>query len=105
MTQGTLLPNPSEVKLVCLRPKNGTIQMELQACQTFSYCPMCGTSSRRVHSRYSRRLGDLPWERLPVRILLSTRKFFCMGDGCRRRIFTEPLPGVASRYARRTVRA
>jgi transposase len=105
MIQGTLLPNPSEVRLVCLRPKDGAIQMELQVCRTFSACPLCGTSSRRVHSRYSRRLGDLPWERLPVRILLSTRKFFCTGHGCRRRIFTEPLPGIASRYGRRTLRA
>ncbi len=105
MTQGTLLPNPYEVKLICLRPKDGAIQMELQACRAFSACPLCGTPSGRVHSRYSRRLGDLPWERLPVRILLSTRKFFCTGDGCRRRIFTEPLPGVALRYARRTLRA
>ncbi len=105
MTQGTLLPNLSEVKLICLRPKDGAIQMELQACRAFSACPLCGTPSRRVHSRYSRRLGDLPWERLPVRILLSTRKFFCEDGGCRRRIFTEPFPGVASRYARRTLRA
>jgi len=105
MTQGTLLPNLSEVELICLRPKDGAIQMELQACRAFSACPLCGTPSGRVHSRYTRRLGDLPWERLPVRILLSTRKFFCTGDGCRRRIFTEPLPGVASRYARRTLRA
>lgn len=29
MAQGTLLPNLSEVKLVCLRPKDGAIQMEL----------------------------------------------------------------------------
>jgi transposase len=105
MIQGTLLPNLFEVKLVCLRPKDGAIQMELQACRTFASCRVCGTSSHRVHSRYSRRLGDLPWERLPVRILLSTRKFFCIGAGCRRRIFTEPLPGVAPRYARRTLRA
>jgi len=105
MTQGTLLPNLSEVKLICLRPKDGAIQMDLQVCRTSSSCPVCGTSSDRVHSRYSRHLGDLPWERLPVRILLSTRKFFCTGRGCRRRIFTEPLPGVATRYARRTLRA
>ena len=104
MIQGTLLPNPSEVKLVCLRPKDGAIQMELQACRTFACCPVCGTWSDRVHSRYSRQLGDLPWERLPVRILLSSRKFFCKGAGCRRRIFTEPLPGVAPRYARQTLR-
>jgi transposase len=49
-------------------------------------------------------LGDLPWEKLPVLILLQTRKFFCDRDDCRRRIFTEQLPGTAARYSRRTFR-
>jgi transposase len=98
MTQGTLLPNRSEAKLACLYSKDGTIQMELQTCRAFSSCPSCGTTSYRVHSRYVRQLGDLPWERLPVRVVLSTRKFLCTGDECQRRIFTEPIPGVASRY-------
>src|ERR1700681_1671166 len=105
MAQGTLLPNLSEVRLACLRPKDGAIQMELQACRTSSSCPACGSLSRRVHSRYLRRLGDLPWEGLPVRILLYTRKFFCVDGGCRRRIFTEPFPGTVRRCARRTRRA
>ena len=79
--------------------------MEVQGCRAFVVCPVCGTASARVHSRYTRRLGDLPWEGLPVRILLSTRRFFCVGEGCRRHIFTEPFPGTARRYARRTLRA
>jgi len=105
MAQGTLLPNLSEVKLVCLRPKDGAIQMELLACRLFSACPLCGKVSHRVHSRYSRKLGDLPWEGLPVRIVLRTRRFFCTVETCPRRVFAESLPGTASRYARRTHRA
>jgi transposase len=94
MAQGTLLPNHVEVKLLCLRPKDGAIQMEVQGCRARVTCPVCGTPSGRVHSRYARRLGDLPWEGLPVRILLSTRRFFCVGEGCRRHIFTEPFPAL-----------
>jgi transposase len=105
MTQGTLIPNVSEVALVCIRPKDGAIQMVLRACRPSSACPFCGTVSTRVHSRYLRKLGDLPWEKLPVLILLQTRKFFCDGKGCRRSVFTEPLPGTVQRYARRTCRA
>jgi hypothetical protein len=41
--------------------------------------PECQTISSRVHSRYARELGDLPWEGIPVRIYLQTRKFFCGG--------------------------
>jgi hypothetical protein len=33
MAQGTLLPNHAEVKLLCLRPKDGAIQMEVQGCR------------------------------------------------------------------------
>jgi transposase len=104
MTQGTLIPNISEVALVCLRPKDGAIQMVLRACRSSSACPICGSISRRIHSRYLRKLGDLPWEKLTVLILLETRKFFCVEQSCRRTIFTERLPGTVARYARRTLR-
>ena len=104
MTQGTLIPNISEVALVCLRPKDGAIQMVLRACRPSSACPVCGTSSRRIHSRYLRKVADLPWEKLPVLILLETRKFFCFEQSCRRTIFTEQLPCTVARYARRTLR-
>jgi hypothetical protein len=40
-----------------------------------------------------------------VAILLQARKFFCVGDRCRRKIFTEPLPGTVARYARRSCRS
>jgi transposase len=104
MTQGTLLPNPTEVKLISLRPKAGVIEMQLRACRSDAVCPSCSRSSQRVHSRYVRVLGDLPWEGLPVRIILEARRFFCREPGCARRIFAEPLSGTVGRYARRSVR-
>jgi transposase len=104
MTQGTLIPNVSEVKLICLRPKDGAIQMLLRCCRSSSACPACGTCSSRVHSCYQRRLKDLPWERLPVMVILETRKFFCTEAACPRTIFTEQLPGTVARYSRRTCR-
>jgi transposase len=95
----------AEVTLVCLRPKDGAIQMQLRTCRAFSTCPACGAASRRVHSRYRRKLDDLPREGLPVVILLETRRFFCVEEGCGRRIFTEQLPGTVARYARRSCRS
>ena len=105
MVRGTLLPSTSEVELVCLRPRVGLNEVELRAAKAASCCPVCGTGSRRVHSRYVRKLGDLPWEGIPVSILLQTRRFFCVVETCRRRIFTEPLPGTVLRYSRRTLRS
>ncbi len=105
MGRGTLLPDTSEVELVLLRPRDGTIEMRLRACRASAVCPACQSISRRVHSRYVRELGDLPWEGIPVRISLQARKFFCGECNCRRRIFTERLPNTVLRYARRTRRS
>jgi hypothetical protein len=79
--------------------------MHLRACRVSIVCPACQTISSRVHSRYARELGDLPWEGVLVRIYLQTRKFFCGGRDCRRGIFTERLPNTVLRYARRTRRS
>jgi transposase len=67
-------------------------------------CPLCGHSSARPHSRYVRRLADLPSHDRPVRLRLEVRRFFCANAACRRRIFAERLPAVAAAHARTTVR-
>lgn len=105
MRTGTLVPAVAEVELVSLGRVLGTIEMRLKTCRVCAVCPACGTSSRRVHSRYVRRLADLPWNGLPVVIRLCTRRFFCVEPSCRRKVFTEPLPGTAARYGRRSCRS
>jgi hypothetical protein len=68
-------------------------------------CPDCGRSSKRVHSRYERRLLDLPSQGRAVRMQVTVRRFRCADPNCRRRIFAEPLgDAVAGRSGRRTTR-
>ena len=68
-------------------------------------CPGCGAQSGRVHSRYQRRLADLPMSGRPVRLLLLARRFRCGSVCCGRRIFTERFnPDVLAPWARRTTR-
>jgi transposase len=105
MRRGELLPSSTEVRLVCLRQVAGAVQVELRTCQPSSVYPSCGTASSRVHSRYTRKLMDLPWQGLPVSILLHTRKFFCLHERCPRKIFTEQVPGTVARYGRRSCRS
>ena len=69
-----------------------------------SSCPSCGWQSDKAHSRYRRRLADLPWEGIAVKLILSVRKFFCLNPDCRGRIFCERLPGLAAPYAHKTLR-
>src|SRR5258707_13185538 len=104
MTQTTLNPSRSDADLVCYRHKHGEIEIELRAHQPSSPCPSCGQYSSRVHSRYRRKIADLPWAGLPAYILLRTRRFFCVDERCSRRIFTERLPGIVERHARRSSR-
>jgi zinc-finger of transposase IS204/IS1001/IS1096/IS1165 len=58
-----------------------------------SACPRCGTSSERIHSRYLRRIPDLPMAGRPVRLVLVARRFHCGAVLCSRRIFTERFDG------------
>ena len=67
-------------------------------------CPECGSDARRVHSRYTRRLADLPCFGTPVRLELTVRRFRCLRPECPRRIFAERLPGLAAKHARTTDR-
>ena len=69
-----------------------------------SACPLCGAVSRRVHSRYTRTLADLPWQGRAVTVQVRARRFRCATAGCLRQVFAERLPGVAPSWARRTAR-
>jgi transposase len=104
MNGSALLPDPQRLRLEYIVPASDVITLVLQATCPEAVCPTCDRPSRRVHSRYRRILADLPWLGLPVRLHLSCRKFFCDRPDCSRRIFTERLPGVVRRYARRTER-
>jgi transposase len=76
----------------------------MQSTATAAACPLCGQSSTRPHSRYVRRLADLPCHDRPVRVHIEVRRFFCTNADCHRRIFAERLPAVAGVHARTTVR-
>ena len=105
MWQRTSLPGAGEVVLdglqVCERDR---LVMVLRPIAKESRCPACQRISLRPHSWYKRRLGDLPWEGIPVVIELHVRRFFCDNDECSQRIYTERLAETAPRYARRTAR-
>ncbi len=66
-------------------------------------CPLCGRPSMRVHSRYSRKVSDLPWRGIPTTFRIHARRFFCENTRCERAIFCERLPEVAA-YGRKTER-
>src|ERR1700678_1282313 len=77
----------------------------VRASGSVGLCPSCGTVSRRVHSRYRRRVTDLPLSGRIVQLLVIARRFRCAAVLCGRQIFTERFAeGVLAPSARRTAR-
>ena len=100
----SLSPCPAEVEVERLIAQADHITLVVHAVRAEVACPGCAQPSSRIHSYYERRLADLPWNGIPVRIRLRTRRFFCDAEDCPHRIFTERLPETTETYARRTFR-
>jgi hypothetical protein len=79
-----------------------SVRVRARTCGPAAACPECGVLSRRVHSRYERRLLDTAAGGQEVMICLSVRRFFCLGSGCAKVTFAEQVPGLTSRHARRS---
>ncbi|MGW6479537.1 transposase family protein [Streptomyces sp. NPDC055059] len=60
-------------------------------------CSVCGFQSRRVHSRYERRICDRPAAGRSAVILLTVRRFFCENSACERRTLREAITRWSSR--------
>ena len=100
----TLLAGAHLLKLIKIIQQSDAITVVMSSRQITAACPSCQNSASKIHSRYERKLADLPWEGIAVRIRLQVRKFFCRNEECPQRIFCERLPEVADRYAHRTKR-
>jgi hypothetical protein len=73
--------------------------------RSFGVCPSCGVVSQRVHSRYQRRVSDLPLAGRSVQLVIIARRFRCDAVLCGRQIFTERFDdGVIAPSARHTAR-
>src|SRR5713101_7227653 len=104
MKSDALLPPAWAVALEYVTETVETIGLVVTSTQPHALCPDCGQPSQRPHSRYTRTLADLPWQGIPVRLWLRTRRFFCDRRDCPRTIFTERLPALVQPYGRRTLR-
>lgn len=98
-----LIPNGLRVESAVLEGAAAVITVRAQA--ETSACPNCGVEARRVHSRYTRKLLDLPLGSRPVQLVVSARRFRCDVSSCTQRIFAERFGGgTLEPWARRTAR-
>ena len=96
---------PAGLAVESIAEGESTIVLTVRAGVHERSCPLCGRASRRVHSRYVRKVSDLPCAGRKVELRVSTRRFFCDAPFCRRKIFAERFDdGIVSERSRRTTR-
>jgi transposase len=100
----TLLADPEAIHLEKIVPDQSSLTLVVRTTRPQAECPGCHRLSTRVHSYYVRKVADLPWHGVAVRLHLRTRRFRCKNSLCTKRIFCERLPRVVAYYGRKTVR-
>lgn len=81
-----------------------TLTVRLHSTESEGTCSGCGSTSTRLHSRYSRTLSDLPMSGRRVRLIVQVRRFFCPNRACPLKTFAERFPELAGPHAQRTLR-
>lgn len=101
-----LLPSSSVLRLdqYELDHEASHLTLHVSSTQITAQCPLCGGSTERIHSHYTRTLADLPCVDFHLTLLVHVSKFFCINPECPRRIFTERFSEVAAPWARKTAR-
>lgn len=100
-----LLPYLSGVVIEDAEICGGRLVVRARSCAEEAACGRCGAVSRRVHSRYGRRLAGTGTGGRVVVIRLTVRRFFCVSPDCPARTFAEQPGGLASWYSRLSVPA
>ena len=79
-----------------------SVHVLARTCASQAACTGCGVVSQRVHSSYRRQLADSASGGQEVLIDLQVRRFLCANPECARTTFAEQVPGLTTRYGRRT---
>ena len=98
-----LLPKAANLKLLRLEVSEQGWGVDATG-DSSAVCPICFTRSRSRHSRYHRKLQDLPVQGSPVLLDLRVGRWRCGNGRCVRKIFTERIPKLAMPWAQRTNR-
>jgi transposase len=96
---------PSGLVVETVSDSCDSIILVVRSDNDMAECPLCGTTSRRIHSRYIRSVSDLPCVGKQIGLRVISRRFVCEVPHCRRRIFAERFgDDVLATRSRRTAR-
>jgi hypothetical protein len=99
----TILPDLSDLVIEQVSINNG-VTVTVHAASPMAPCPCCGTISKKIQSRYTRTLRDLPVSGHAARLIVQVRRFFCQENTCVRKIFAERFPSLTLPRVKFTLR-
>ena len=99
-----LLPDSTVLSLESIQFDGDHVSICVCTRSSAAHCPICARTSRSVHSRYVRRLKDLPWHGAKVEVRVRARRFRCRNPDCERKIFAERIPSVTLNHGQQTRR-
>ena len=99
-----LFVDPNLLHLERVQSEPDRITLIVKTAPRPALCPRCLSPSAHLHSRYVRRLSDLPWLGIVVRLEIQARRLYCRNSDCPQQIFCERIPAFVAPYARRTLR-
>jgi transposase len=100
MSLAALFPHLRGFHLEQIRTDPDALTVVATATRRAALCPVCCSLASHIHSRYQRRITDLPCAGRIVTLLIQARRFFCRNPRCPRRTFRERLPTLADPRAR-----
>jgi len=100
MELAALLPHFAGIRITSAECSPDEVIVEARVRASGAPCPECCRRSRRVHSRYTRKIADRPIGERRVTVHLQVRRFRCGAAHCPRRTFAEQPRRLAARYAR-----
>src|SRR5260370_7149466 len=98
MEGSPFLPLSDGLHIEQVTPSTHELLISVISSSPTACCPLCGVQAWRIHSRYTRRVANLPCAGRHVTLLLTGRKFFCPNAACSRTIFAEHFPRLVPSY-------
>src|SRR5258708_16311255 len=99
----TLIPDLSDLVIAQVRMTT-EVTITVRAASPTPPCPCCGTISKRIQSRYTRTVRDLPASGRPVHLVIHVCRFFCQERTCMRKIFAQRFPSLTLPRVKFTLR-
>ena len=93
----------NELKVIEYEYTDDTLIIDIESCKKSSICPCCGKESSKIHSRYMRRIKDLPLQEYKVILNINANVFFCKNKNCGTKTFSEQFDFIES-HSRMTTR-